>query len=177
MMTNLPDAVEKALDLTKKELKNVLGLGDIHINLKIHKLPKGVAGRAWYNSYYKVGTVEISVEYLDAYPDTILAETVPHEVCHVYQAKYFPRAKQTHGPEFRGLMAAIGCDGKTYHSMYLAGHERKRKTVKRYIYKTVGTGKEVLVTATRHNRMQRGVVYTTTRGENLIWTGKVKKVA
>jgi len=43
--------------------------------------------------------------------------TVPHEVAHHLQKWFYPSARQAHGPEFRSIMARLGCSTRTCHSM------------------------------------------------------------
>jgi len=93
-----------------------LGFAKIHTPFSICKLPKGVAGRAWgYDRF------EISIDYLEKHTDRILSRTVPHEIAHMYTAKYYPQAngKGGHGREWKKFMEALGCEQNRYHDMKL----------------------------------------------------------
>lgn len=150
------------------------GFAPFEINSVVGKLKRGVAGWA---SYYN-NTITFDTDYMSQHEEEMLAETVPHEVVHLYVRKYYPNAKQAHGPEFRRLMRYLGCKGSTYHQMKIAGDERKRKTKTRFIYATP-TNKEVLLTTKQHERHQAGLirgyqVYYAKGGETITYTGKKK---
>ena len=70
-----------------------------------------VAGVAFY-----AGRIEYNLAYictLDKLED--FNRTIVHELAHIIQFRIYPKAKQAHGVEFRGIMARLGYDGSTYH--------------------------------------------------------------
>jgi len=62
---------------------------------------------------------------------TDFENTVIHEYAHLVTRKLFPRAKQSHGPEFKSVMRRMGGQPNTYHS-YNVDSVVKRKTKTRY---------------------------------------------
>ena len=171
------DLVQKRADEIVAKLAK-LGLPKVEFSVELADLKSGVAGDA--NFYFK--RVRISKDYLKEHTKEILDTTVPHEVCHIYVAKYFPFAKQAHGPEFRRMMAKLGCDGSTRHSMArpAAQGPRRTKTVTRHIYLTEHTKREVLLTVQQHKKQQEfaaayGKSRFTSKGEPLVATGKIRK--
>lgn len=145
----------------------VLGYNPIKITSVLETLPKGCAGQA--NTC--LNKVSISSDYWEQYEEQLLARTVPHEVVHLYVAKYFPKAKQAHGKEFRMLMQQLGCDTSTYHTMKLDGMEKRKNKVLRFIYETP-TGKICHLTRIQHARMMAGTHSFTMKGETLKFTNK-----
>lgn len=151
-----------------------LGYADIPLKVKVCKLKGTYAGYATY------ATLEVAfdTEYLLNFEDEMLNETVPHEVVHHYIKKYYPRAKQAHGPEFRRLMRAIGAIGSTKHAMKLESKTKNRRTKTRYIYITP-TSKEIFLTKKQHERHQAGlligkVIYYASKGkEPITFTGRM----
>ena len=72
-----------------------MGFPRLDISYTVEKLPAKTAGQA--HLYSKI--VKINTLYLKEHKESILSDTLPHEICHIYQAHYFPNAKQSHGPE------------------------------------------------------------------------------
>lgn len=142
------------------------------INISVVEgMKKQIAGQA-FPSQQKIA---ISYDYLKEHRDQTLKETVPHEVCHLYVTRYFPNYKQGHGPEFRMLMRALGCEGSTYHSMELSSSVKKLKT--RYVYESVTSKKVCHLTPVKHRQMLSNPaawVYGSAK-EPLVFTGQVKK--
>ena len=146
------------------------GYPKIPIEVLVRDLGPRIAGRALYNNR----TIIISEAYFKQFPDTMLNETVPHEVCHQYVAIYFPYAKQAHGPEFRALMRTLGLQGSTYHNMQLKGVKIRRNAVKRYVYLSEITKAQVLLTSQQHTKQQATGAFRTRKGnERLVYAGKV----
>jgi len=152
------------------------GYAPIEFKFEVTNLPRGTAGTA--NILQNV--VKFSDVYFKECKAEVLKETVPHEICHLYVAKYHPNAKQYHGREFRSMMRLLGCRGDTYHVMK-SSEGRKRKTVKRYVYTSAKTGQEVFLTPQKHTKEQHYRVFNrqgfyTYRGEFIHFTGKVKTI-
>lgn len=158
-----------------REVKEVLasnGYAPFDFTVSVEELRNGRAGEA----HYFFNRINISKHYLAEHTERILNITVPHEICHLYVGKYFPRAKQHHGREFRYLMNLLGLRGDTYHDMKLetnAHKNKQRKTKIRWIYETVNTKIQVKVATTTHNKIMRGAkFYYTKNREPIVFTGK-----
>jgi len=75
--------------------------------------PVNYAARAWYHQH----RIEYNLAYVMTLKDiSCYDETIAHELAHIIVHKVYPRYKQAHGVEFRGIMQAIGFTGRTYHS-------------------------------------------------------------
>lgn len=169
MMQEILNKVEEI----QNKLENI-GFPRITISTEINTLKPGVAGVA-FPAWNKI---IISVHYLNEFKDRVISNTVPHEICHLYVNKYYPHAKQNHGPEFRRLMQFLGLNGDTCHSMILSeGPKRIKKTKTRYLYLSTITNKPVYLTSFQHNKMVSGTAKYTlkTTGETLKYTGQVEK--
>jgi predicted SprT family Zn-dependent metalloprotease len=160
---------------TTEEVQNKLakfGYPKFQINnIQVMKLAAGVSGTAYQNAM----SFKISVDYIKEHQDQILARTVPHEICHLYQAKYYPRAKQFHGKEFRHLMTLLGSDCSTRHNMYLSTNvDHKTRVRARHVYVTNITNEQCFLTKQQHNKMiLRPTAFMHKNGESLKYTGKV----
>lgn len=128
---------------------NSYGYSPINLQYSVEKLRPGVAGSARYSK----SEVAISEDYLQFHPEHIFDVTIPHEICHHYVDKYFPRAKQAHGPEFRRLMNILGLKGDTYHSLGVVPGTSGKKQM-RIEYKC--ECKTHQITTTKHNRIVAG---------------------
>lgn len=144
-----------------------MGFPRLDISYTVEKLPAKTAGQA--HLYSKI--VKINTLYLKEHKESILSDTLPHEICHIYQAHYFPNAKQSHGPEWKRLMSAIGCQPNTYHSMAIPEIAQSRRKKVRYIYATA-TNKTAGLTKQQHTDAQNGCKCFSIKGELLVWSGK-----
>lgn len=145
-----------------------IGLKTFPIIFDIMKLKTGCSGRA----ALRTNSIQISSDYLKEFPEEVLSVTVPHEICHLYVNRYFPMAKQHHGPEFRQLMNLIGLPGKTYHNMQLKSGTSPRKTKTRYIYLST-SGKKYELTSGQHKKAI-SFPSCTIKGESIKFTGTIK---
>lgn len=147
------------------------GFPKVDIKVEIKPLAAGVAGVAYV--YQK--RIALSQHFLKEHPESMLKETVAHEVCHVYTKHYKPFAKQAHGPEFRAFMSLLGLDGKTYHSMSLQNGPVRQKRIKtRFIYTSNQTGATVYLTKQQHMKMSFGIIrYMAKNGEDITYSGKI----
>ena len=165
--------VNKKIAEVQKKLED-MGYKPLHIDASVKRLRAGCSGLA-YPFYNRI---EISSDYFKEFPVQIINRTVVHEVVHLYIGKYFPYAKQSHGPEFRNMMRRLGADCSTNHSMKLSSITapvKKLKTVQRFIYETAISKKLLKLTATQHNKIQARPTAFTSRGEKLVFTNKVEK--
>ena len=175
--------VEKYVQRTVDRLQ-AAGFAPIQIECAVDRLKPGVAGAA----YQLDKRIVISKDYLHEHPYEVQEETIPHEVCHIYQMVYFRFAKQAHGPEFRHLMRLIGCNGSTKHNMVLSkGPTRRTNRKVRYVYVSAVTKREILLTRTKHTQQQNWLDFMGTeeglpasmftfRGEALTYTGTIKVI-
>lgn len=180
---SMTDVAAKYVQKTITKLNNA-GYAPVAITVSVDRLRPGVAGMAWPAQR----RIVISKDYLHEFPHEVQDETIPHEVCHVYQEVYYPNAKQRHGPEFRRLMNLIGCEGKTRHTMLLSqGPTRRANRKVRFVYHTVDTKREILLTRNQHTRqvnwlnmarkdvMMPSSLYTS-KGESLVFSGKTRTI-
>lgn len=91
--------------------------------------PVRYSGMCYYGQY----RIEYNLAYVMGLKDiSQYDETIAHELAHILVYKVYPRYKQAHGVEFRGIMQAIGFSGRTYHSYNVAAaryiaHEQSGK--------------------------------------------------
>lgn len=169
--------VQQRVDEITSKLED-LGFAKFFFTFKVTRdLKPRVAGLAKLNKNH----IDINEFYLRDHEEEVIGETVPHEICHLYVNKYYPRAKQNHGPEFRRLMQAIGCSGSTYHKMQCPSEVKVRaKTKTRFVYHVAGTKTEVLMTQAQHRKhnawLEMGLTgYTTKKREPIVFTGEIRK--
>lgn len=145
-----------------------LGFEPFEIYSSLAPLDKGCAGKA----FPQQNSIVISYDYYNSeHRQEVIERTVPHEVVHLYVAKYFPEAPLMHGKEFKKLMRQLGCDDSTYHSMKLEGMQRRKNIVLRFVYVTP-SGKEVHLTRQKHAKALEGTATFTFEGEKLSYTNK-----
>ena len=140
-----------------------LGFPRFNIKFNITSLKSRTTGI----SYFEKNIVEISKHYLREHQEFILNVTVPHEICHLYVFKYFPDAKQCHGPQFRKMMSLLGLEGNTKHSLPILkkGPTKNVRTKIRYVYVTE-SGKEKMLTQHEHKKAILGNFYCKHDGES-----------
>jgi len=160
--------INEKVSEVKAKLEKV-GMVPIDINLTVEKLRYGVAGNACFSKK----SIKISEDYLKQFPDDTINDTIPHEMCHIYQKQYFPNAKQNHGPQWKRLMIFLGLSPSTYHTLKLAGVERPTKTKKRFIYLSEKTQTEIKVTSQKHYKIQLNPSNYSYRGEKIKFTNKL----
>ena len=173
-LTYLHDEISNRIAFVQNRLQDY-GYAPFKFQFEVGNLKSGCAGIAQPYS----NRVVISRDYLKECTETTIKETIPHEICHLYTAKYFPFAKQAHGPEFRRLMNILGLEGKTYHSMKLANEpEKKTRKKYRYVYLSEVTKKECLLTSQQHSKMIAGTAIYRHKmtGEKIIFTGIKKEI-
>lgn len=160
------------------EVQDILessGYPRINIEIKVvDDLPPKTSGTCSFGG----SLIKISEAYLKMHEEEVLRTTVPHEVCHSYVNKYFPRAKQHHGPEWRSLMRLLGLRGDTYHTMEVPEPVRKNKKV-RFVYKT-DSGILVRLTHAKHKMAYGGTTFIATSSKErfgrMHYTGKVEYI-
>ncbi len=109
------------------------------------------AGRAYYGENKVVYSPTLYAQNVE----TFLARTCPHEVAHLVTNKLFPFAKQAHGPEWRGVMKALGVQDITRcHSYDTSSTARARYQTRVFNYACAC--REMKISARRHGRIVRG---------------------
>lgn len=108
--------------------------------------------------------IRYNLALLERYPEDFLSETVPHEVAHYLAYMYHGRGIKPHGPEWRGIMRALGARPERCHAYDTRDLETRR--LRRHVYHC-GCG-DHLLTSIRHKRVARGTRYLCRRcGEAL----------
>jgi len=111
-----------------------------------------MAGQYLFDSHTIRYNLYIAVSQWEAF----LQRTVVHEVAHHVVAQIWKQGVAPHGRQWRTVMQALGATDVTRcHSYKLDGVPRKRQ--KRYNYRCACRSHSI--SATRHNRMQRGMTY------------------
>lgn len=165
-------------EINKKvdEVQNKLafyGLPKIQLTIEIADIGDRAAGQAFIGK----NNIKISSKYLKEFPDHVMNVTVAHEVVHLYVFKYFPRAKQAHGPEFRRVMRLLGLAGDTYHKMKLSDAKpRQKRTKVRFLYVTEKTNQVVGLTPGQHKKVIAGIGEFRYKGEKLKFTNEKKEI-
>ena len=163
---SIENKIKAKIEETQKKLAH-FGYQHFSINFEVSPLKKGISGVANLST----DRIRISPDYLREFEEQILSRTVPHEVCHLYVHRYF-NAKQFHGPEFRALMHLVGADSSSKHSMLLKEGSSSGRKVKRFIYKTERTKREIQLTTKQHENAQRGAAYRV-KGEKIVYDNKM----
>lgn len=187
--------IAREIASVQKKLEKA-GLASFDVPFNLVETFKGKPGVIAYA--YTRGHLEFNKAYF-ANPESIpFAQIVAHEVCHLYQYKYFPstifKKVQGHGAEFRKLMKILGYSGNmripldknvsdaayAAQAVVTKASPRKPKTKTRYVYMTVGSNREVWLTAAQHTKQERQMAYSgtsrfTSKGEGLVFTGNIKK--
>lgn len=112
------------------------------------------AGQAVYAKRSRRCHIRINAGLLAAYPDDMLAVTVPHEVAHVVVYRLYGMRAKPHGAEWKALMAAFGVDAAACHNMTTT--PARRLTQYRY---TCGCAEPAWLTSIRHRRAKAGTRY------------------
>lgn len=125
------------------------------------KKMRKVAGYAYPDRKH----IELNETLLIENYDAFLAETIPHEVGHILTAMFYPNAKQSHGPEFRKMCAAIGYPsaGRTYNDYSVASVKEG------FLYGCQCKGKRFVFSPILHKRMFEGQRRTCNTCEQYVW--------
>lgn len=87
-------------------------------------------------------------------PVRFVRHTVAHEVAHLVAARVFGRRIRPHGQEWQAVMALFRVPAERCHD-YDVRHAGRHH----FIYGCGCPGREIPLTAVRHNRIKRGVKY------------------
>ena len=125
--------------------------------------------------------VSLNEYFLETETEDMLNNTIPHELAHIVTDKFYPYARQAHGPEFKLVMETIfetmptRCHSYDLKQLKDTGIIRTRKKVARpYLYKC-GCDKPHNLTANIHKKIQNYFQKRICRtcNELIIYVGKV----
>lgn len=147
---NREQIIEAVKNVTERARK-LPKLGDAFTLPRIEFYSKStVSGRAHYKEH-KVSFNEVLAR---ENPDKFM-NTVIHEVAHLVTRKLYPKAKQSHGPEFKYVMSILGGRPNTTHSYDVKSV--KREIVRPYnLYKCVCLGKVFTIVPNTHRQIEAG---------------------
>jgi len=149
---------EKIRNLTLK-VKSIYGITLPHIAIRFD-LKGRCAGRAGrdYNGYY----IRINVDMMasDESWNDIIGDTVPHELAHIV-CFICPYLGKNHNTGWSRVCKNLGGSGERCHKLKFVYANGKQFTY------TLSCGRIIVVSTTRHNRIQKGVVYRTSFGSVL----------
>jgi len=101
---------DKCIALANELLKRYSQTADFTVQLS-YMNRKHVVGRAFFDDHLidkKICKIQINETRLKLYGEPFLDEIVRHEVAHVITACLHPEAKQSHGKEWKRIVASIG---------------------------------------------------------------------
>lgn len=90
-----------------------LGYAPFPVLVLVDRLDPGIVGHA----LFEVAQIVISEDYYAQHEEFVLQNAIVHELAHLYVNKYFPHATDAHGPEFKKLMADLGCTVDYQHDL------------------------------------------------------------
>lgn len=111
----------------------------------------------------RVDRIRFNAVLLASHPESMLAETVPHEVAHVAIHWRCGRRAKPHGAAWRELMQAFGVPARACHNLPAEPTRRLR----RFAYRC-SCAEPVWLTSIRHNRVLRGERYWCRRCHELL---------
>lgn len=149
-------SISKELDNRVKEkvtecIAKILGAeraAKFHFPVTYHSNMNRVAGLAYMTEM----RIELNEPLFLANIEQFFARTIPHEVAHLIQTIVYPKAKQSHGPEWRHIMELLGAESKRSHSYDVS----ICTTMERFRYVCNCTNRSFSVTKILHNKMQKG---------------------
>lgn len=104
--------------------------------------------------------LRINPEALALFPEHILEETLPHEVAHIMG--FFTGHDKGHGLFWKHTCQWLGGSGQRCHQLPLKPAKKQRRFLM-----VASCGSSVEISATRFNRIQKGVVYQLKSGGQL----------
>jgi SprT protein len=145
--------MNNSIKLKIQELVNgyfiqVLGYIPSH-KIQYKSIGRGIAGTALYDG----NVLTFDPFFINQDVERYLSSTVPHEVMHLACNILYPRAKQDHGPEWKGLMKRIGADPKRCHTYSIEGAPKMH--ARNYIY-TCACEREIPLTKRMHTSITEG---------------------
>lgn len=103
----------------------------------------------------EIYTIRINIDAYALDADNMMNDTIPHEVAHLVMfqlQQHMPahRKEPAHGPRWKRICKALGGSGERTHTLAL---EPSRK-IRKFLYE-LESGREVVLTSVRHNRLRR----------------------
>jgi predicted SprT family Zn-dependent metalloprotease len=99
--------------------------------------------------------VRLSPFFLIQNTEEMLNQTIPHEIAHSIQVWKYPHAKQWHGPEWKGIMRAMGLQPTRCHSFDVSNN-LKRHVPRGYMYFCPDCNQKFNLTIILHNKIIKG---------------------
>jgi SprT protein len=121
-----------------------------HYTIVYKTIGRGIAGTAQSGK----NILTFDPFFLNQNPAAYMARTVPHEVGHLICSILYPRAKQSHGPEWKSIMSRLEAPTTRCHSYDVTDapgrHERP------YQYGCACEGKTFALTGRMHKSIEQG---------------------
>jgi len=123
---------KKVHECLKKARVKFPGIGDFCFPVRITFDKKGVVSatadsRQWHLNFNRVLLLENT--------EDVIKNTIPHEVAHLVTGKVFPRAKQSHGKEWRLVCKTLyGCELSRCHSYSVENARIRKRPLTRHVY-------------------------------------------
>lgn len=100
-------------------------------------------------------TIRINIDAYLLDPENMLNDTIPHEVAHLVMfqlQRHMPahRKEPAHGPRWQRICKSLGGSGDRCHALPLKPSRKTRK----FLYE-LDSGREVILTSVRHNKLHR----------------------
>ncbi len=157
------------------ERANVLFVQDYGATLDCPRLAFDLRGRGAglavfqpRKSMAEPDLIRLNPVLLEAHPQEMLKETLPHELAHIVAHRLFGPRIKPHGHEWRTVMSAFGKSPEVQHAMPV---EPSRK-LRRFLYHCACPS-GVELTTIRHKRARRGTGYLCRKcGQRLRWSGQ-----
>lgn len=121
---------------------------------------------AGYAYVYK-NKVGFNVKIMEATSDEKFIDIIKHELAHKVVHKLYPNAKQAHGPEFKHVNRKLGGMSNIRHNLDVSVSGNKMTL---FHYKCFVCEKELRISKTMHNKVQRGEIRTCTCKKGTITT-------
>lgn len=139
-----------------------LDLSDLKITVDEKPLKKAAA---FYRP--KTKTVHMNKIMLSTFSDESIRTTVIHEIAHHIQQLVYPKAKQSHGPEFKRIDLVLGGDGSIYVKsvkcsdkfMSILNKDKPKAQTFKYTCSGVNKCRSYEFTKNRHTRASNGSGY------------------
>ena len=100
LIKRVEDKVLDTLLLAQRLYNRAFELPKLSFDLSSSK----IAGQAFLHDW----KIKINPRFLQSNSEEVINVTVPHEVAHLVCFVLHPRAKQAHGPEWKGIMQDFG---------------------------------------------------------------------
>jgi SprT protein len=147
MVTNRVNEVIEILNKKETSEKWKIQSNDLLIKFAI----KGkIAGWACYETK----TLNFNLYLIKNNLEEYIKQVIPHEVCHLFVSKKFPKAKN-HGWEWQSYMQRLNLNPERCHSMDTSTVPTQINKVK-YTYKCTGCGHMFYLSKTIHNKIING---------------------